>query len=55
MNARNIVGHETILLVDDDLRPRKSQKDVLESLGYHVLEVKNGKEAVTLYAEKQER
>lgn len=42
---------ETILLVDDELHILNTSKQVLESLGYHVLSAKNGKEAVVMFAE----
>lgn len=50
----NIVGHETILLVDDDQRLRESQKDVFENIGYTVIEAENGKDAVALFVKKQQ-
>lgn len=40
---------EVILLADDDQILRTAHKNVLENLGYHVLEAKNGKEAVKLF------
>lgn len=39
---------ETILLVDDDSGVRISNKDILESLNYKILEASNGLEAVNL-------
>lgn len=45
---------ETILLADDDERLRKAQKEVLESLGYSIIEASHGREAVTLFAEHNE-
>lgn len=37
---------ELILLADDDKILRVAHKNVLENLGYHILEAKNGREAV---------
>ena len=45
---------ETILLVDDDGGVRTTNREVLESLGYRVLEAGDGKEALHLFAAHQE-
>jgi len=42
---------ELILIVDDNADIRQSTKEVLESIGYNVLEAADGLEAVTLYTE----
>jgi len=44
---------QTILLADDNKQLRNSQKTVLQTLGYKILEAKNGKEAVSLFKEYQ--
>ena len=44
---------QTILLADDKKQLRDSQKEVLQTLGYKVLEAENGKEAVSLFKEHQ--
>ncbi|WP_241696941.1 PAS domain-containing sensor histidine kinase [Mariprofundus sp. KV] len=41
---------ETILVVDDNADIRKSTKEVLESIGYKVLEASDGLEAVEIFA-----
>jgi len=40
---------ETVLLADDEAQVRQASKDVLESLGYRVLEAANGKEAIDVF------
>ncbi|MDX8383689.1 MAG: ATP-binding protein, partial [Ghiorsea sp.] len=51
----SLSGHgEKILLVDDDDSLRDAHSDVLESLGYAVIEACNGLEAIKLYAEQGE-
>ena len=44
---------QTILLADDNKQLRDSQKEVLQMLGYKILEAENGKEAVSLFKEHQ--
>jgi len=46
-------GTETILLVDDDLNILKLGNHLLTKLGYQVMAVNNGKEAIQLYQEKK--
>jgi nitrogen-specific signal transduction histidine kinase/CheY-like chemotaxis protein len=41
-------GHETILLVDDEELVRESTREVLESLGYHVITASSGENAAGL-------
>lgn len=48
-------GSETILVVDDELAVREMIREVLEACGYHVLEAKNGFEAMTLYEREGEK
>jgi two-component system, cell cycle sensor histidine kinase and response regulator CckA len=43
-----VLGHETVLLVEDEEMLRKLIRIALESNGYKVLEAKNGKEALSL-------
>jgi len=44
-------GHgQTILLADDDVNVRETSKSLLESLGYRVLEVMNGMEAIRTFS-----
>ena len=43
-------GCETILLAEDDDAVRHLARRVLEGAGYHVLEARDGEEAVALYA-----
>jgi len=51
----SLVGEgETILLVDDDASLRDAHHDVLETLGYKVIEACNGLEAIKIYAEQGE-
>jgi len=40
---------ETILLVDDDTRVLESGKEVLETLGYHILTAANGLQAIEVF------
>ena len=39
-------GTETILLVEDEKQIRKSSKEVLESLGYTIIDAKDGEQAI---------
>jgi len=39
-------GNETILIVDDNAGQRELSKEILSTLGYRIIEVKNGTEAV---------
>jgi len=49
-DAQAIYGEgESILLVDDEAELRETGREVLESLGYTVLEASNGSEAVETY------
>ena len=47
-------GNETILLADDEETLRELSREVLESLGYNVVTVSDGREAVHVYDEKKE-
>ena len=44
-------GHETILIVDDDVTAARAGRDILERWGYRVMTADNGAEAVDIYAE----
>ncbi|MDQ6956321.1 MAG: ATP-binding protein, partial [Mariprofundaceae bacterium] len=48
-------GHEVILLVDDDAFVLEIVKEVLEDLGYQVLEACNGLEAVDVFTDNQDK
>ncbi len=47
-----LTGRETILLVDDEKSNITVTKEMLESLGYHVMIAGSGQEAIALYMEK---
>ncbi len=47
--ARQMEGHETILLVDDEQMIIDVGKKLLESMGYHVLVGKGGRAALEIY------
>ncbi|MDX8389865.1 MAG: PAS domain S-box protein, partial [Mariprofundaceae bacterium] len=49
----NSANGETILLADDELFVRETTAEVLESMGYKVLQVKDGLEAVELFESYQ--
>jgi signal transduction histidine kinase/ActR/RegA family two-component response regulator len=51
MSTSAIPGQGTILLVDDEDMVLFINGEFLESLGYHVLRVKSGEEAICLYQE----
>jgi signal transduction histidine kinase len=48
-------GAETILVAEDEEALRQLARDVLEGLGYTVLMVKNGEEAVEMYQQQREQ
>ncbi len=45
----NLVGHETILVIDDEPAVRQAAKSILESYGYKVVVAANGKEGLKLF------
>ena len=51
----NLKGNATILLVDDEHIIRLPLVNMLESLGYHVIQATTGKEAVTLFRKDSEK
>ncbi len=46
-------GSETILIVDDETTVLEVSRDMVEALGYRVLTAGSGREAISLYKEKQ--
>jgi CheY-like chemotaxis protein len=46
-------GTETILVAEDDVRVRNLIKEVLQGYGYHVLEAKDGEDAIDIFNEFQ--
>jgi len=48
-------GHETVLFVDDEDMIIDVGKDMLKTLGYEVLTVRSGREAIEIYKENQDR
>jgi PAS domain S-box-containing protein len=46
-------GTETILIAEDDARVRNLIKEVLQGYGYHVLEAKDGEDAIDIFNEFQ--
>ncbi|MDA8099194.1 MAG: response regulator [Nitrospiraceae bacterium] len=48
-------GTETILLVEDDENVRFVIKDMLQDLGYKVIEAREGEEAIRIFREKREK
>ena len=44
-------GHETLLVVEDNVEVRSTAVEILGSLGYRVLEAANGHEALELFAQ----
>jgi CheY-like chemotaxis protein len=49
--AKNLEGHGTILVIDDEEGVRQTAKAALESYGYNVAVAANGKEGVNLFRE----
>jgi PAS domain S-box-containing protein len=47
------MGHETILVVDDEISNIEVMKNILETLGYRVMAAGSGQEAVAVYREKR--
>jgi CheY-like chemotaxis protein len=47
------IGHETLLLVEDEPGIRATTRAYLESLGYRILEASNGREAVQISRQHQ--
>lgn len=49
---RELTGHGTVLVVDDEEVVRKSAKSMLERYGYSVLTAENGMDAVEIFRQK---
>ena len=49
-----LMGHETVLLVDDEPIVLEVNKDLLEALGYRVYVAGSGQEAVAVFLEKRD-
>jgi len=47
-------GNESVLLVDDEEEIRRVGQELLEAMGYSALLARDGREAIELYAKKQE-
>jgi len=47
-------GHETILLVDDEVMIIDVGRDILQALGYTVITAKNGEDAIEIYRGKKD-
>jgi CheY-like chemotaxis protein len=54
-NDQPSLGHETILLVEDESVVRQVTKDMLEEFGYTVLEAIDGDEGIRVFRENQHR
>lgn len=54
-NGDSTIGHETILLVEDEETVRDLGREVLESCGYTVLTANDGEQAIKLLAKKGSR
>jgi len=52
-NAAVKHGTETVLVAEDDTRVRNLIKEVLQGYGYHVLEAKDGEDAIAMFNEFQ--
>jgi len=48
----SIRGHETILLVEDDQSVRELVRDGLRTLGYRIIESRNGLEACLIASQQ---
>jgi CheY-like chemotaxis protein len=48
------IGHETILVAEDEESLRNLARDILESLGYKVLMAANGEEAIKIFEENRD-
>jgi two-component system cell cycle sensor histidine kinase/response regulator CckA len=53
--AQPATGHETILLVEDEDDVRALAREVLERLGYTVVEASDGAQALHVYVKERER
>ena len=48
-------GHESILLVDDEIMIIETAKELLSNLGYNVFVAASGDEAITVYLENKKK
>jgi len=46
---KSLTGHETVLVIDDEVAVRQTAKSALESYGYRVVVAANGKEGLSLF------
>ncbi|MBW1718703.1 MAG: response regulator [Deltaproteobacteria bacterium] len=49
IREEHLMGHKTILLVDDEESVREVSQELLETIGYNILTAKDGKEALEVY------
>ena len=45
----NLMGHESILIIDDEVTVRQAAKSILESYGYSVVVAADGREGLELF------
>ncbi|MCK5680961.1 PAS domain S-box protein [bacterium] len=51
-NLKVVTGNKTILLVDDEAIVREVNREILSELGYQVIDICNGRQALEIYREK---
>ncbi|MGD9230814.1 MAG: response regulator, partial [Desulfobacterales bacterium] len=55
LSEKIITGNETVLLVDDEDMVIEGCREMLTKVGYNVLIAKNGKNAIEIYKENQDK